>query len=419
MDGIKSRPKTFGEVEGQDYAKKLLVNTLRTGRFSRAYLFEGPRSIGKTTLASLFARAALCPNRDEATQDPCNTCSSCTNFLRGNHSSYTEVDAARHGTKEEVNSLLETLEYASVGKRFILMDESHMISKAGKDAALKALESPVEDDNTVFMFSTSEGHQMPPTLRSRCVPIPMMHPTPKDVLSKLNKICEANNVPYDSGSLRALAEWSGGHFREAENALEPLMLMGGINHENVSVFTSYDVDAVSDMLISLNGDLAAAMVSAESICNRFGADTAHSSIIRVLLEALQYGLSGMKRDTYESVKNVYSAYGSRLGPILAHFSAKGKMSDSRLLQSEIAQTYYKFIKGDFDTSSAVPVPAPVRSSSDATRGGAPSSNLSKLSEQREMKKRSRGLGVVQKTVDTITQEWGQEEVPQSVELKRS
>lgn len=419
MDGIESRPMNFSEVVGQDYAKKLLVNTLATGKLSRAYLFAGPSSIGKTTLASIFARAALCPNSDPTTQDPCNKCPSCVNFLRGNHKSYTEVDAARHGSKENVEAILEALEYDVAGVRFVYMDETHMISKAGKDAALKALETPVSYDNTVFLFSTTETQKMPSTLMGRLTKVPMMLPTTRDVLAKLTKVCESNNVAYDSGSLRALAEWSGGRFREAENALEPLVLMGGINHENVSVYTAYDVDSVSSMLVSLNGDLSSALASLEVLCNNFGADTVHSSIIRVLLEALQYGLSGMKRDTYESVKRVYAEYGSSLAPLLSHFSSKGKMSDSRLLQSEVVQTYYKFIKGDFEPFTPTSRPTSRKAEDTETTGGPTNTGMSKLSEQREMKRKARGQISDTNVLDTITKKWGGETVPGTVELKRS
>lgn len=423
MDGIDSRPKTFGEVLAQDTAKRLLTQALKTGKLSRAYVFGGPRSIGKTTLASLFSRALLCEERDPETQDPCNKCSSCLNFLRDNHHSYTEVDAARYGTKESVNSLLETLDFVSVGMRVILLDEAHMISKAGKDAALRSLERPVADDGTVFLFCTTEMNKMPGTLKSRCVPVPLSLPSPKDVEGKLVTICEKNGVAYDSGSLRALAEWSGGHFREAENALEPLVLMGGINYENVAAITAHDVDAVSSMLVSLNGDLAGALTQLESLCHRFGADNTQSSILRVLLEALQYGLSGMNRDTFESVKGVYSSYGNKLGQILSHFTAKGKFTDSRLLQAEIVQTYYKFIKGDFDISTQVNKAEPsttVTANDDVkTAKALPGKGADRLKALREMKMKSRGQTATTKSVDNVSKHWGEEEVPSAVGFNRS
>lgn len=417
MDGIDSRPKKFGEVLGQEAAKRLLTETLRKGNFSRAYTFAGPLSIGKTTLATLFARSLLCKKRDPETQDPCNECSSCKNFLRDAHPDYTEVDAARHGSKENVDAILSQLNYDSLGMRVILLDEAHMISKAGKDAALKSLETPVEYDRTVFLFCTTEGHKMPGTLRSRCVPVPLTIPTPDDVIVKLERICKENGVSYDSGSLRALAEWSQGRFREAENALEPLVMMGGVNYDNVCTFTGFDVDSVSSMLVYLDSDLAKALECAESLCNRFGADTLHSSVLRVLLEALQYGLSGGSRDTYESVKNVYSVYGSRLGMILNHFSSKGKMSDPRLLQSEIVQTYYKCIKGDFEFSNQNQ--GFIESKENKKANSTPSKEKDRLAAQREMKMQARGKVSMDKTDDKISDLWGEEEVSESIQIKRS
>lgn len=416
MDGITSRPKIFKEVIGQDAASTLLVNTLKTSKFARAYLFAGPRAIGKTTLAKLFARAALCSNRDPVTQDPCNKCPSCLSFFNDNHRSHTEEDAGRFSSKDNIESLLESLNFETTGLRIIHLDEVHRISEAGKDAILKTLEKPVSEDNTIFIFSTSELHKLPETLQSRCVRVPLRLPTAQDVLKKLVRVCDSNGATYDNSALKMLAEWSGGHFREAENALEPLLLMGGITYENVTTFTAYDVVGVSSMLVSLNSNLQEALIMSASLCNQFGASALQSSILKVLLEALQFGLSGMKRDTYESVKQVYHTYGNKLGKILAHFATKGKFDDSRLLQAEIVQTYYKFIKGDFEE-----LPGSLASSQEKKEmvsSTAKVSKADKFSQQREMRKKARGEFTTS-TKDTITENWGSEKVDQAMTLKRT
>lgn len=419
MDGITSRPTNFSEIIGQDKARELVVNSLSTGKLSRAYLFPGPYGIGKTTLASIFSRSILCENRDPATHSPCNTCKSCKDFLRNANSSYTEVDAANHGSKEDMGNLLEALNYDfGSGNRIILLDEAHAISKTGKDALLRILERPVQEDGTIFMLCTTELDKMPQTLRSRCVIIPMRKPSTKDVLEKLIKICTVSGTAYEHAALCSLAEWTGGHFRDAENALNPLVLMGGINVQNVALYTSYDPETVASLLISLSTDLTEALALTEDMCARFGSDTVLTSIIRLLLEAIRYGLSGMTLEVSSGCKKVYNMYGSKMGNLLQHFTAKGRMTDQHLLQAEIIQVYYKFVKGDMDSSvSQHTVPGSIPKGHSATSSNTPTG--SRLSEQRRLKVLSRGVGGTPESVqENVSKVWGPEEVPSAVTIPR-
>lgn len=418
MDGITSRPLDFSEVIGQTKAKELIVNSLATGKINRAYLFPGPHGIGKTTLATLFSRGLLCQNRDPVSQSPCNECASCKNFLRNANSSYTEIDAANHGSKEDMSNLLDSLNYDfDSGNRVILFDEAHAISKSGKDALLRILERPVSEDGTIFMMCTTEIDSMPKTLRSRCVVVPMRKPSNKEVLDKLVRICNSMGAHYEHSAMVSLAEWSGGHFRDAENALNPLLLMGGINVQNVALYTAYDPDTVANLLLALSTDLSEALNISDDICARFGADTVVSSIVRLLLEAIRYGLSGMALEVSEGCKKVYNTYGSKMGNLLQHFTAKGRMSDQRLLQAELIQVHYKFLKGDMDFGAGKAVHTPATHAASTTQ--TQPSTGSKFIDQRKMKVQARGTGITPDTLqENVSKQWGQEETSNTLKLPR-
>lgn len=422
MDGIDSRPSAFGSVVGQMHAKKLLVNSLRNDKISRVYLFPGPYGIGKTTLASIFARALLCEDLDKNTSSPCNVCESCKTFLKGNNPFYTEVDAANNSTKEDMSNLMETLSFDfGSNRRVLLLDEVHRISKAGMDALLRVLERPVEEDGTIVLMCTTEINKMPLTLLSRCVRVPMVKPTNLDVLTKLKRICEANKVKYDTTALTSLAEWADGHFRDAENALEPLMLLGGISPKNVAVYTSYDEEAISEFLINLEDDFSKALESVESISAQYGVDSLQAGILKVLLKSLKYGLSGTSLDVSEACKNVYYKYGARLSRLLTFFTAKGRLADVYLLQSEITQAHYRIIKGDMDLSIPVSVSQSTGSFFGATGADKGTSSVggSYLSDQRKLKALSRGKTVTKDSFDErISRDIGPEKAPDTLIIKR-
>lgn len=430
MDGISSRPLTFEEVIGQTEAKTILVNTLKHGKLYRAYLVSGPYGTGKTTLAMLFSRGLLCENRNPQTMSPCNKCQSCKSFLAGNHPSYVEVDAANYGTKENMSAILDSLHYAVIGDyRVVYMDEVHRISNAGKDALLRILETPMEDDKTVFIFSTTELQKMPNTLRGRCCPIPLTRPSHDDVFSKLERMCKEEGVSYDRHALYSLAVWAQGHFRDAENALLPLVLLGGINSANVAYITTYDVEATSQLLVALDSDLSRALALTEEMSSKYGAEAIHASLIRVLLDAIRYGLSGTTLDVPECVKAVYNSFGARMGSILNYFTVRGKITDSRQLQAEIVSARYRFLRGDMEagkasvlTTTYTATAVPVQNSSTTPPPVVPGTpGASMLTQQRLLKSQSRKTtpGGMIEFKESISNDWGAEEVPSSVSISRA
>lgn len=427
MDGIKARPLTFEEVIGQNRTKKVLVNALRTMSLSRAYLISGAWSVGKTTLASIFSRSILCENRDPQTMSPCNKCVSCRNHLRDSHSSFISVDGANFGNKDSIATVLAMLNYDTNGDyRIVYIDEVHRLSSAGEDALLKILETPIAADGTIFLFSTTEIGKMSNTLRGRCTPIPLERPTPEDVFNKLVRMCQVENIPFDRHALLGLATWSQGHFRDAENALRPLILLGGINMENVTYITTFDVEATAAMLVALDGDLSKALTYAEEIIAKYGSDAVQTSMMRVLLDAIRYGLSGATMDVPECVKAVYNTYGPRMASVLNYLVSRSKITDSRLVTAELVSLRYKMLKGDLDATSSSLFTKALReapSEKKEAEGSNPDPEIktgSILSQQRALKAASRkGAGDGTQIEEKLSKSWGPETVTESVSLRRS
>ena len=278
-------------------------------------------------------------------------------------------------------------------------------------------ERPITDDNTVFILCTTEMDKMPKTLRSRCLIVPMRKPSAADVFLKLKTVCDLNDIRYDRGALVSLSEWSDGHFRDAENAITPLIMMGGINSDNVSQYTCHDPDATASLLVAMESNLPNALSICDDLCSKFGADTIHTSIIRILVDAISYGLTGMSSEIPDSYKRVYQALGSRMGNVLNHFISKARITDSRFMQAEVIQVYYKFLKGDMDLTTGMSVPLTSTSRTAKENVGKGSSGVSYLQEQLVLKSSSRR--VTPKAEDAGPSLFGPEEVPQTNVISRN
>jgi DNA polymerase III subunit gamma/tau len=432
MNGIDSRPLTFEEVLGQKPAKTLIFNALKQNILSRAYIFSGAWSSGKTTLASIFARSLLCTNRDPVTMSPCNKCKSCRNFLNGSHSSYLEVDSVTSSTKDAIQNILETLQYEiDSDYRIIFFDEAHDISTAGKDALLKELETPIEYDKTIFMFSTNQINKMPSTLLSRCARVPLESPSIDTVYKKITTVCDTNGLSYDGFALKNLAVWANGHYRDAENAIEPLILMGGITSENVAAYTSYDQEASSALLIAMNSNLSEALRLCEDMTVKYGTASVYSSLIRTLLEAIQFGLSGLSLNVPECIKNVYSVFGSKMNGMLSNILSRGNTTDGKYLQAEIVDTYYSMLKSGFEMSSpreSLPKGKKEEGKQEGvskeTQSGAIYQKGDSLGDIAARQHAQRKIAGMQPQIDPIStdnlaKKWGPEEVSETVILRRA
>ncbi len=236
----KWRPQQFEDVVGQGAITRALSNALRTGRLHHAYLFAGPRGVGKTTCARLFARALNCV--EGPTPTPCGACPSCQETLTGNSLDVLEIDAASHTGVDNIREVI----IATVGNRpardrykVFIIDEVHMLSTSSFNALLKTLEEP--PPHVVFIMATTELHKLPETILSRCQVYEFRTVGVDVIADRLRQIAEAEQVPISRAALVQIAHAGRGSLRDAQSALEQVLAFAGTS-------TEIDEAAVRDAL---------------------------------------------------------------------------------------------------------------------------------------------------------------------------
>lgn len=224
----KYRPQKWSEAEGQNQIKITLENEIGSGRMAHAYLFCGPRAVGKTTFARLLAKAVNCEQRPEGEYEPCNECSSCKDIMSGRSVDIIEIDAASHtgvdNIRDNIISSARVVPMRSKNKVFII-DEVHMLSISAFNALLKILEEPPA--YVMFVLCTTEIHKVPETIISRCQRFDFKRISVADVAKKLKRIAHEEKIEIDDGILAAIARQSGGHMRDAESTLGQLVAIAG------------------------------------------------------------------------------------------------------------------------------------------------------------------------------------------------
>ncbi len=221
----KWRPKQFEDVVGQEHVTRTLKNAIESGRVAHAYLFVGPRGIGKTSLARIFAKALDCEKGPTAT--PCCECSMCREIAAGNALDVQEIDGASNNGVDQVRDLRDQVQFApSHGKfKIIIIDEVHMLSTAAFNALLKTLEEP--PPHVKFIFATTEGDKVLPTIISRCQRFDLRRIQTPLIVERLRFICNAEGITSDDDALLAVARGAEGGMRDALSALDQLISFKG------------------------------------------------------------------------------------------------------------------------------------------------------------------------------------------------
>jgi DNA polymerase-3 subunit gamma/tau len=199
----KWRPRTFADVVGQEEIVRALVNAVSADRLAHAYLFSGPRGVGKTTTARLLAAAINCNASDRPTATPCGVCASCTEVLEGRSLDTLEIDGATHGKVDQARDLIEIVAYAPSRDRrkVFIIDEVHAISSAAFQALLKTLEEP--PSHAVFILATTERHKIPATILSRCQRFDFRRLTDDEVAGRLADIAGREGFEIVDGGREA------------------------------------------------------------------------------------------------------------------------------------------------------------------------------------------------------------------------
>ncbi|NNF57072.1 MAG: DNA polymerase III subunit gamma/tau [Rhodothermaceae bacterium] len=225
----KYRPQTFGDVVGQAHVAQTLQNAIRLGRLAHAYLFSGPRGVGKTTAARILAKAVNCttPLAEREDAEPCRTCDSCRAFEEGRSLNIIEVDAASNNKVEDIRELRETVRIPPQGakKKIYILDEVHMLSASAFNALLKTLEEP--PPYVLFIFATTEPHKVLPTILSRTQRFDFRRIAVPEIVGRLQAICAEEGVESDNEALMLLARKADGALRDALSLFDQAVSLVG------------------------------------------------------------------------------------------------------------------------------------------------------------------------------------------------
>lgn len=222
------RPQTFTETLGQNYIKIILEHQIATGHLAHAFMFCGPRAVGKTTLARVMAKAVNCLNRKDGESEPCGVCDACVEISAGRSLDVVEIDAASHTGVDNVREHViasARIAPSRLKKKVFIIDEVHMLSSAAFNALLKTLEEPPA--NVIFILCTTEIHKVPLTIISRCQRFDFKRIGLNDVVKKLQYIINKEGIVADKKILEAVARHADGHMRDAESLLGQLVNISG------------------------------------------------------------------------------------------------------------------------------------------------------------------------------------------------
>ena len=267
----KYRPMTFDSVVGQEALTTTLKNAVKSGKLAHAYLFCGPRGVGKTTCARIFAKAINCQH-PTADGEACNECESCQSFNEQRSLNIFELDAASNNSVEHIKTLMEQTRIPPQLGRYkvFIIDEVHMLSTAAFNAFLKTLEEPPA--HVIFILATTEKHKILPTILSRCQIYDFERMTIRNTVNHLKHVAEQEGITYEEQALAVIAEKADGGMRDALSIFDQAasFCQGNITYEKViedlNVLDSENYFQIVDL--SINNKVSDIMVLLNNIINK-------------------------------------------------------------------------------------------------------------------------------------------------------
>ena len=313
----KYRPDSFGTLIGQDNIAQTLKNSILRGQLAHAYLFCGPRGVGKTTTARIFAKMINCSNPSED-MEPCGQCESCLSFAEGRSYCIHELDAASNNGVEDIKTLMDQVRIPpQVGRYSVyIIDEVHMLSQAAFNAFLKTLEEPPA--HAIFILATTEKHKILPTILSRCQTYDFNRITVDNIVKNLRMVASSEGVSIDDESLHVIAHKADGAMRDALTIFDQTVAFCGTDVKYQDVLRNLNVldYEYSFSLVDafLQGDYSKALVIFDEVLTK-GFNALHfvaalSSHLRDLVVSKSGGLESLL-ELPESLKKRYKEQADR------------------------------------------------------------------------------------------------------------
>ena len=366
----KYRPDSFGTLIGQDNIAQTLKNSILRGQLAHAYLFCGPRGVGKTTTARIFAKMINCSD-PSAEMEPCGKCESCLSFAEGRSYCIHELDAASNNGVEDIKTLMEQVRIPpQVGRYSVyIIDEVHMLSQAAFNAFLKTLEEPPA--HAIFILATTEKHKILPTILSRCQTYDFNRITVENIVRNLRMVASNEGVTIDDESLHVIAHKADGAMRDALTIFDQTVAFCGTDVKYQDVLRNLNVldYEYSFSLVDafLKGDYPSALLTFDEVLTK-GFNALHfvaalSSHLRDLIVSKSGGLNALL-ELPDSLKARYKEQADRchlqflydsLG-ITTQCESGYRASVNPRLHIEFALMRLSFLTGTLAAQPAVQVP---------------------------------------------------------------